>query len=264
MDDRNFDVALLQETKTPTQNKLVHNTHFYFFGNEQERRAGVGIALSHKGQQAYKLAGTPPPTTSFCRRAGRIIALPLKYQTAHENPITYFVISAHLPHSGSEYPDEEYENCLSQLQHIINKRPEGSIPIIGCDANAMIGKSQKNPMNQEPDDAIINNLLGNFGKKQTNNRGKLFRNFMLQDNLCHTSSFFRKKSHYTHITNKNTARQIDFILLQKKDLKQCIDCEISKTTGTHSDHNAIVIKLRLATHLRTNKSTISSSKKTQI
>ena len=84
------------------------------------------------------------------------------------------------------YSDDEFDETLEQLQHIINKRPNCKKLIMGEDFNANIRVDEDNDNNGN---------TGAFGNSRQNDRGETLITFVVTNNLCSTTIFFKKNNY---------------------------------------------------------------------
>ena len=107
--------------------------------------------------------------------------------------VKVFLASAYFP---SSEDIEEYEDFLSVTQTLLDKAPSDSIKIIGADVNANVG------IREGEDDG---GALGPFGIDRVNAKGELLVNWLNQEQLCVTNTFFQHSNYVTqhHSTLKN-------------------------------------------------------------
>ena len=98
----------------------------------------MGIALSDKGVEAWKKAGS----ILHDDLGGRIIALRLKLKDEKSRPVNIFLASAYCP-VGKADP-EVWEEFLERLDTCISRKAKDDILIIGMDSNSSIGTMKRN------------------------------------------------------------------------------------------------------------------------
>ena len=239
-------IYLIQETWMSEEKgeTTIDDVHFISYGYEKEHdetraNGGVCIALSKAAQKAWKRAGQLDPIRpGKVAKTVRIIRLELHFLDSKKKIIKLLVISTYLP--CSTYSDEDFNKTLEQIQVIINKCPKDTIPIIGGDFNASIGVDDDN-----------DGITGVYGNTYRNDRGEILRTFLVMNNLCSISTFFRKDNYnsYSWCGHEKDPKQIDHIFIRKEDKKRIINCETGDPAGVMSDHHAIDSKLKLAEHI---------------
>ena len=265
-------IYLIQETWMSEEKgeTLIDDVLFISYGCEKEpdetraKNGGVSIALSKSAQKAWKRAGQPDPIRpGRVAKTARNIGLELHFLDSKKKIIKLFVISTYLP--CSTYDDNEFDETLEQLQNIINQCPKDAIPIIGGDFNASIGVNDINNINDNDiNDNDINGTTGTFGNPYRNDRGETLRTFLIMNNLCSTSTFFKKNNYntYSWCGNEENPKQIDHIFIRKEDKKRVINCETGDTAGVMSDHHSIDNTIRLAEHIPRKKNSKTKNNRT--
>ena len=191
--------------------------------------------------KAWERAGRPRPTCIQCAKASRIIALPLHFLDHADRIVKILAISAHLPHSGTNYTDDDYITCLEHLDETVTSFDENYIPYIAADLNARIG------IRNDHDDNQLE-LLGPYGIPGINHRGRMVVDFMAQMGLCSLTSFYQSQSekYGTWQSFKdNVPRQIDFALMRKRDFKRVRRSIVMENAMIASDHLPILTQLKL-------------------
>ena len=149
-----------------------------------------------------------------------------------------FLVSAYAPVSTAS--EEAWNDYYEKLQACIDRRKQQDILMIGSDCNASIGI---NPTNEE-------SVVGQYGLKHTNHSGRRLKNFLAVNNLCSTSTYFKKKNYGTwaHPRSKNL-HQLDHIFVNRSSLKSVTNAGIT-TPMLYSDHRAVRCNLRLQIKLK--------------
>ena len=105
---------------------------------------------------------------------------------------------------------------MSVTQTLLDKAPSDSIKIIGADVNANVG------IREGEDDG---GALGPFGIDRVNAKGELLVNWLNQEQLCVTNTFFQHSNYVTHhSTLKNVGNvMLDCVLVSNNGFKRVID-----------------------------------------
>jgi hypothetical protein len=243
MKEHNVDVACLQETWTSEDEVLLIHGHQFILHGGPSNRGGVGLVLSPKAIKAWERAGQPDPIKSGnVAERERTISIELHFLDGARQIVKYFVVSSYAP-CAEHYTAEDYSDYLLNLEEkILQKCPVGAIPIIGIDANATISDVRTDDHGERslrPTD-----IVGKFGVRQPHERGDQFMNFLSENGLCSTGSYFSKKCHFTHMDRSGNRREVDHILLPRRHLRCLMRFDI--IGGVESDHTLLRIKLRIA------------------
>lgn len=134
------------------------------------------------------------------------------------NGVNFIVISAYLP------PNEDYKRALNELQFAINNINDEKKILICSDTNSRSTF---------------------WSDKITNDRGKLFEEFVITNDLM----LMNTKHPITFFNTKNETSKIDLIVGNHKILDYQPFVEVMTNTYTASDHKMIKIELEIG-HLR--------------
>jgi hypothetical protein len=244
MKKHNVDATCLQETwNAEDEDFIIHGYHFFLHGGPS-RRGGVGIVLSPKAIKAWERAGQPDPIKSG-NVAGRerTISIELHYLDGANQIVKYFLVSSYAPCTKQYDNTEEYKEYLLNLEEkILQKCPADAMPIICIDANAAI--SDVNSDNCEEASQFPTDIAGKFGVREKSFHGERFMNFLSNNGLCSTGSYFDKPCHLTWIGPNGCRKEIDHILIPRRHLRSTMRFDI--VGGLDSDHLMLRIKLRIA------------------
>ena len=168
----------------------------------------------------------------------RVMAVRLCAKDIDDKDISIFLVSAYAPVSTAS--EEVWKDYYEKLQACIDRRKQQDILMIGSDCNASIGI---NPTNEE-------SVVGQYGLKHTNHSGRRLKNFLAVNNLCSTTTYFKKKNYGTwaHPRSKNL-HQLDHIFVNRSSLKSVTNAGIT-TPMLYSDHRAVRCNLRLQIKLK--------------
>ena len=169
-----------------------------------------------------------------------------------DNNKHFLIISAYAPHEklSNDNPDLR-TNFYNDLQKALLHRSSHTIVIIALDANAKTSyHSELHPP-----------VLGKFTKgKETNVNGHSLIQFAAENGLFLTNTKFQHKpshrstwtSSYHPIRTKNgeirknpLRNQIDYVLIDKRHLQFVTDARSVNNFRTETDHNIVIMKLRL-------------------
>jgi hypothetical protein len=214
----------------------INNVLFFSHGAKTNNctKGGVRIILSLLTVLAWKLAGQPLPIRpGKIAGATRIMALKLHFRNNANKITKLFAISAYL--LCSSYKNEEYKTTPVELDKIMRQCPADTIPIIGGDFNASIGTA-------DTTEDLFNSPVGPHRNPWRNDSGNNLKDLMNLHELCSVATFSEKKCHDTWSFNGDgaTAHQIDHILVKRKELKRCSNCD--NIAGAESDHTDILLQ----------------------
>jgi hypothetical protein len=155
--------------------------------NNNARQGGCGIVLSKPAVEGWKLAGQPEPIRpQKVANTARMIGVELHLPDKKGKILKFFFILVYMPHSGSKYTTNDYNDTLLQLQDTLDKCPPEAILIIGGDFNASIGTDHNQTDNQP-----VTGKHGNTGKSEN---GMILIEFMIMNKLVATTTFFKKRT----------------------------------------------------------------------
>ena len=242
--DRKILALCVQETWRPGTQTLKNGDCLLFLAGLEEEQMksnrgeqGVGIALSQRGVEAWRDAGS----ILHHDFGGRIIAIRLQLQDDKRRPVTLFLVSAYCP-VGKADPDT-WEEFLTQLNACVARKHAGDQLLIGMDSNSSIGTMQREGLE-------IMTAVGPHGNKHINAAGERLRSYLDVNNYVAVTTYFKKSSYSTWIHPRSKKpHQIDHFLTEKSQFACVVDAG-----RTHpilgSDHLAIMCKLRVAARLK--------------
>ena len=205
------------------------------------KKGGVAIALSPKAIDAWKRAGQPEPIRPKCtdNQASRIIAMELHLVDQAQKVDKIFVVSAYLP--CSSYSDDCYDQILTQLEEVIQRKPKDAFLILGGDFNASIGNGEKT--------AKPYTTIGPYGNQRQNSRGETLLSFLEMHKLTTCASYYKKREYDTwSFGNKmKYNHQIDHILIQQHEKRRMRNCQTHEMV--QSDHRALTTKFSTGNYI---------------
>ena len=267
--DRTPTIILTQETwENNDDTETDKDDGILFFSNGKKKddgnprvKGGVGIILSKAAEEAWKKAGQPDPIRGqTVAKTTRNVGIEMQFEDTFKRKIKLFVISTYIPCSDKKYSDEDFNETLDELQTLIERCPKEAVLVIGGDFNSEIGTNNK-------DDDEKDEVTGIFRNARQNTRGEKIRNFLSINNLISTATFFKKLNYNTHCAMNDLetpTRQIDHIIIQKKEKKRMIDCNTENSMGIKSDHVPITLTIRAESSIPKKKKKGRKKKKDKI
>ena len=234
----NLDILTVQETHRRGTDRILigKNYTLYHTGPTTHSHHGVGIIVKNQYKGNFRII-----SDRICH---------LDIELSNRDKLT--IIAAYAPTlTNSNKNPSVADNFYTDLQNSINSLPNRNHIFIGIDSNAQLGTGKDN---------IFPNNVGNFGKGNLNSNGERLGQFIVNNNLIATNTFFDHKLKHRvtwHHPDKNPKyidkksglprrnpirNQIDFILTKQK-LKPLIqDSRSYCGTETESDHNLVICK----------------------
>lgn len=194
----------------------------YYRGHENKSEGGVGLFINKKWTKHI----THTQSVSV-----RVVYVCLKLN----NKYSLKIIQAYAP--TSTYTNEEVEEFYEDISRAIEENRTQYTMVIG-DFNAKLGKRE--------DEAEI--AVGPYGFDERNERGEMLLNFLHQQNLFATNTFFpgKKQRKWTWMSpDGNTRNEIDYILSKNMNIVHNVTVLNSFTTG--SDHRMVRAKVVINT-----------------
>jgi ribosomal protein S17 len=159
----------------------------------------------------------------------------IKLKTSIYTSLT--IASAYSPDKGKE--EEQYQSLCDSVADLTHKTQQNSMIVIGADANAVIGKRERNT------DAHV---LGPNGNTCVNDRGYLLLKLMRKSTLVDTLSFHKHKLYDRWVRNfDNKSYAHDHFLIKYKGQKIKINDVRVTRVAVQSDHPAIELKMKIKT-----------------
>jgi len=221
--ERPWDAILVQEGPYSENKEIleVDGGHVWCVGPCRTRPRSVAILIHRRWAKNLKRFESPDDRICYAD------------VTIHNR--VWRLVSAHLPHS--IYPDTGYFATLSALEDVlpINRRTHSSI--IGCDANAVVGKQT---------DFDKNTIVGKHGMGTRTARGDMFASWAHTNLLSITNTMFQKSEGHvwTHrMRGSGLLRQIDFILVDELLYGSVNDSFARHCWGIETDHRLVWCKV---------------------
>ena len=241
--NRNLLAVCMQETWRTAATLMNGNCRLFLAGLKEDDmksnrgEQGVGIALSQRGVEAWKEAGS----ILHDDLGGRIIALRLKMKDEKSRPVNIFLVSAYCP-VGKADPDL-WEEFLERLDTCISRKATDDILLIGMDSNSSIGTMKRNNLPSMTS-------VGPHGLNHLNLAGERLRSYLEVNSLVALTTYFKKSSYATWIHPRSKKpHQIDHFITSKRDFGRVIDAGRTYPM-LDSDHLAIKCTLRIAARLK--------------
>ncbi|XP_071740076.1 uncharacterized protein [Rutidosis leptorrhynchoides] len=207
---RNVDIACVQETRWKGSEAIEINDYKLWYSGSRIARNGVGIIIGKPHKDHVVDVG---------RFSDRIMSVCIII-----NEETFTVIWVYAPHAG--LGDVEKKNFWELLDDVVRGCPADHRPIIGGDLNGHIGADAEG----------YEGAHESFGYGVRKEEGCSVIEFSIAHDLVVTNSFFKKRDAQLatfHIGGRST--QIDFLLLRKRDLRNCRDYEAGHSIVREDD-----------------------------
>ena len=231
--------ACIQETWRSNK-ELLKNRDYMFITNGLPKEKnlsnrgaqGVAIALSPEAQSAWIAAGSIIHDDCGCR----VMAIRMKVKDSENRDIFIFLISAYAPIGKAD--QVEWDEFFTDLSHLMSKKQDNDILILGADTNSSMGCSKEY------------DCLGNFGIDYVNESGLRLASYLTISRLTVLTTCFRKRSYGTWVHPRSKRKhQIDHFITNKSHKHRFIDAGLT-TQLIYSDHMAIKCKVRLQVRLK--------------
>ena len=218
---RKVDVACIQEVKWKgSKARNVGHSYKLFYQEDTSNRNGVGIILREERTKDI---------LEISRISDRIILLKLACPNTKE---VTTIISAYAPQQGlSELEKDQFYEQLEEATR------QAETVIIGGDLNGNVGKNGRESTSN-----------GNIRLGERNEEGDRVVEFANTFDLIIANTWFTKTRNQP-ITFKsgNSESQIDYILTNRRHLKDCINCKTIPGDAVVSQHRLVVMDQRTRT-----------------
>ena len=196
---------------------------------------GAGIALSARGVDAWKAAGSVVHKDFVAR----VIAVRLIMQDSQKRDVGLFLVSAYAPVGTAD--EQLWDEYLENVDRCISRKPSNDILVIGSDTNSSMGCTERDEAQRH---------LGRFGLKHTNNAGLRLSSYLAINNFVALTTCFRKRQYGTWIHPRSKLpHQIDHIITDNEHFCRFIDAGITNSL-LDSDHRAVSCKVRVMARLK--------------
>jgi exonuclease III len=231
-------------------------TMFHHNNEEKKRRQGAAIILSPRITKAWKDAGGLPPIQGPKEGdlSGRMIAVTLKFPKLNTSRRIIqgeweqvVVMSVYHPWDEKDGKVDVFNELLDDT---LNNLPANHNLIMGGDINAQVGKG---------DCEEYEDVMGNWGMKERNDKGRSVLEVYMTHNLCVMNTYFEHKEYWTYqsFNEEKTMHMIDLFVVSSALFNKIKGCQVVRD-GITSDHRAIKLTCIL-TSLRTQQSKISEN-----
>lgn len=226
MERCNLDIIGLSEIRWPDSGKCTKEkaTLYYSGNNLPHHYNGVGFLVSKKTNKAVK---------NFVAYSDRTALLQVRAA-----PVDLNIIQIYAP--TLDKPENEVDQLYKEIKELMGlvKKSEGLI-IMG-DFNAKVGQGR------------VEDVVGDFGLGDRNNRGDKLIQFCQEEKLVITNTWFKlpPRRLYTwqspqHTKDHIIRNQIDFILINQRYRNGLHGVRTYPGTDIGSDHNPVVGKLKI-------------------
>lgn len=233
-------VAALQETKWynnamyKVKDSIVLAAGRPTPSDRQPNKRGEGVAIVLRGTavSAWKKGGKQGKSWS-----SRLITAVL--QPGNTNLERVHIISCYAPtYSANRSTKDKF---LNELQQALDAVPPSEFYIIMGDFNARVGS-------RTSENDHWAGARGPHVLQETNEAGGELLTFLSTNeaSVCNTW-FAKRKIHKTTWKHPKTKRWhcIDFAIMRRRDLEKCLDMGVKRGTECNTDHQLLLIKLRV-------------------
>ena len=222
LQDTSWDAILISETWR--QNKEIWETqhgHIMVESGKFSNKHGVAILLNKRWKKGINWIQCADE---------RVVAMSI---SVNRHPIV--LMSVYLLHSG--YAEYHVEKTYKTITDIINK--EKCAKIIGGDFNAELG----------PGEGVELSAVGHYTLNKGNVRGEWMKQWLLENKLVAVNTTYRKspQKQVTYCSPKKEAKQLDYILVDKKHVAWSRDAESTDILHMGSDHRCVMAKFEINT-----------------
>jgi len=245
MEENKIDIAVIQETRTPTDTRETRKKYTWYFSGSKRTQDGYtdGAAIAIRKEWIQHIEDIEPINDN-------IIYITLKGHM----PVT--IIGVHMPQAGRETADKE--RAYKIVDQIIRKHKNKGPTIILGDFNARIQKArnreEKQYMGEHTFDKNNTNIY-NRGEGVQENR-ELILDLCRKHNLVIGNTLFQKqeqnKATYREIgvdreaeMKRGNFEQLDYILIPKRWRNGLLDAAADGEANIDSDHYPVWAKIRI-------------------
>ena len=220
-----IDVMGISEMRWPGNGECQIGDHIvYYAGNEdRNHRQGVGLIIKKE---------LKPSIISCLPYSDRVILLKIR-----GNPFNINLIQVYAP--TADKGEEIAEDLYAQIGEVLKNVKTGEVNMIMGDFNAKVGQGKED------------DIVGNFGLGQRNERGDRLIQFCREERMIITNTLFklppRRLYTWKAPTDKpdNIVRnQIDFILINQRFRNSITSVKTYPGADVPSDHTPLVCVLR--------------------
>ena len=220
LQDTSWDAVLISETWR--QNKEIWETqqgHIMVESGKFTNKHGVAVLLNKRWKNRINWV------QCACER---VVAMSI---SVNKHPVV--LMSVYLPHSG--YADHHVEKTYKTIIDTIKK--EKCAKIIGGDFNAELG----------PGEGVELSAVGHYTLNKVNARGEWMTQWLLENKLVAVNTMYQKipQKQVTYRSPKNEEKQLDYVLLDKKNITWSRDAESTDILHMGSDHRCVMAKFEI-------------------
>lgn len=228
LERRRINICCVQETKWKgAKSRQIGKGFKLLYNGKENTRNGIGIILDQYLSNNV---------VEISRISDRIMSVKL----ALDKQPCLNVVSVYAPQVNC--PDIEKLKFWEELQTHLTTIPTGEQKIICGDLNGHVGM----------DGDGYEGYHGGFGYGEQNKEGETILEFAASHNLAVVNTFFQKKNeHLITYKSGNSKTQIDYFLLDKRDLKHIKDCKVIPGEPLTSQHRLLLTALKLKNSMKT-------------
>ena len=216
----------------------INNCLIFHHGPEEgttgsRGRGGVAIILGPEGIKAWKRAGSPNPKyIEDVDGTTRFISIELKMSKS--NKVKNMVVMCIYAPTTND-PTETATKFMDLVEEEVEKaHNENKQVVMGGDFNAKIGRRRENDKGKH---------FGPEGLEETNERGEMWRDFIICNNLFVCDTYFKAKKNKKHLnaTFQNTLEDYkwiknDYIFASESLRSRITNTKTSIHTPPGTDH----------------------------
>lgn len=222
LERRRINICCVQETRWKgAKSRQIGKGFKLIYNGKENTRNGVGIILDQYLSQNV---------VDINRINDRIISVKL----ALEKQPCLNVVCAYAPQTGC--PENEKQEFWEELYTYMGSIPTPEQNLICGDLNGHVGVDRNG----------FEGHHGGFGFGNQNNEGVTILEFAAAQNLAIANTFFKKKDeHLITYKSGSSKTQIDYILIDKQNLRQIKDCKVIPGEPLTSQHRMLLAAMKL-------------------
>ena len=213
-----IDILGISETRYKEEGTVRLDGYTLIYSGGNEHQHGVGFLVKSSVEKCI---------LGFWPVSSRNIMLKVKAK-----PFDIAIIQTYAP--TSSYSDEEIEEHYEEINKMVKEVKSTDVLLIIGDFNAKIGNCK------------YQDLVGNYGLGERNQRGDRLLQFCIENNLVVTNTTFKhpKRLLYTWKSPGDVTRnQIDYLLIRKRHRNSIKQCKTYPGADIGSDHNPLIARM---------------------
>ncbi|XP_063544350.1 craniofacial development protein 2-like [Cydia strobilella] len=222
LERRRINLCCVQETKWKgAKSRQIGKGFKLIYNGIENTKNGVGIVLDKYLSENV---------VEINRISDRIMSVKI----ALEKQPCLNVLSVYAPQVNCQ--EAEKQQFWEDLHDLLKTLPATEQKVVCGDLNGHVGKDRDG----------FEGYHGGFGFGRQNSEGATIMEFAASQNLAVVNTFFQKKEEHLITYKSGRAKtQIDYILIDKQNLKQIKDCKIIPGEPLTSQHRLLLAALKL-------------------